>query len=582
MNSNLAFTQPQVVIEGTSLNNGIAHGSAYIYDPNFFDDSSFDITTRKELFLHAVNTAIENCSIHHIAETEENQELVLVQKALLKDPSWQQRVFNYLNKGLSITVALESVLNDLESVFNTDEFWYGRFLEIRGITQLVRQNLSGKNLNFDKNTPLVLCVKTISPLELMQFIEAKIVALVVEDNSFLSHGMIIARAKRIPVVGGIQNLQNFIKQDDALLVDGDLGRVYVKPASNIINSYESKPESNLEKENYDHKTTLLSRDDIPVKLYINASLNEDLDYLENPIINGVGLYRTEIPFMLSKNWPNVATQIELYRKIINKSKGKPVVFRTLDIGGDKIFNALSKRRNYSHATPKYDRLTLQRPSLIRLQLRAMIRAHVSSEHPDLPLFLMFPMISEVQEMRFVSSLVDMEITREKKLGNPVPESLRIGAMVEVPSLVFQIDAILDLVDFISIGSNDLFHFTYAIDRTDAVMSRRYDLLSRPFLQILKSIVDQAQKKGVEVSLCGEMASQPVEAMALLGIGLRNFSVNPSSINSIEKMIRSLDTWSMQDYMNDCLIDHPFAYKSNTTSIRQRVLELAAIQNTQLN
>lgn len=580
MNSSLAFAQPQVVIEGTSLNNGIAHGRAYIYDPDFFDDSSFDITTRKELFLHAVNISIENCSIHHIAETEENQELVLVQKALLKDYSWQQRVFSYINKGFSITVALECVLNDLEAVFNSDKFWYARFLEIRGITQLVRQNLSGKNLNFEKNTPLVLCVKTISPLELMQFSDAKLVALIVEDNSFLSHGMIIARAKRIPVVGGLKNLQNFIKQDDALLVDGDLGRVYVRPVSSLINSYENKPLNTIEKNTYGNKS-LLSRDGIPVNMYINASLSEDLDYLENPIINGVGLYRTEIPFMLGKKWPDVETQIELYRKIINKAKGKTVVFRTLDIGGDKIFNALSKRRNYSHATPKYDRLTLQRPSLIRLQLRAMIRAHVSSEHPNLPLLLMFPMISEVQEMRFVSSLVNMEIAREKNLGNQIPATIRIGVMVEVPSLVFQIDAILDLVNFISIGSNDLFHFTYAIDRTDSVMSRRYDLLSRPFLQILKTIVDQAQKKGVDVSLCGEMASNPVEAMALLGIGLRNFSINPSAINSIERMIRSLDIWSMQDYMNDCLIDHPFAYNNHDTSIRKRVLELAAIQDTQL-
>jgi phosphotransferase system enzyme I (PtsP) len=579
MNDNVPFS-PQMVIEGISLNNGIGHGRAYIYDPNFFDDSNFDISIRKELFLRAVNAAIENCSIYHIAETEENRELVLVQKALLKDPSWQQRVFSYINKGLSITIALESVLNDLEAVFNTDQFWHARFLEIRGITQLVRQNLSGKNLDFEQNIPLVLCTKTISPLELIQFSEAKIVALVVEDSSFLSHGMIIARAKRIPVVGGVQDLKSLIKQDDALLVDGDLGRIYVKPASALVNSYDNKPHAPVEAPN--NKSVLLSRDDIPVNLYLNASLTEDLEYLDSPIIKGVGLYRTEIPFMLNKHWPDVATQIELYRNIFNQAKGKPVVFRTLDIGGDKIFNALSKRRNYMHAALKYDRLTLQRPSLIRLQLRAMIRAHVSSDYPNLPLSLMFPMISEVQEMRFVSSLIDIEIAREKKLGHSIPKIVRKGVMVEVPSLVFQIDAILDLVNFISIGSNDLFHFTYAIDRTDAVMSRRYDLLSKPFLQILKTIVDQAHKKEVDVSLCGEMASQPVEAMALLGIGLRNFSVNPSAINSIEKMIRSLDVWSMQDYMNDCLIDHPFSYKHNETSIRQRVLELAAIQNTQLN
>ena len=579
MNTNAVFNKPQVIIEGISLNKGIASGLAYFYDPDFFDDSSFDITRRKELFLNAVNQSIANCAIHHIAETLENRELVLVQKALLKDSAWQQRVFNYLNQGLSITGALESVLNDLENIFNVDSFWYARFLEIRGITQLVRQNLSGKNLNFANNTPLVLCVKTISPIEIMQFAEAKLVALIVEDNNFLSHGMIIARAKRIPVVGGIANLKHLFQQNDELLVDGDLGRIYVKPLTTVTDSYEYKPKDNVKK--ISDKGVLLSRDGIPVNLYINASLSEDLEYLNNPVINGIGLYRTEIPFMMDERWPNVITQIDLYKQILNKANGKTVVFRTLDVGGDKVFAALSKRRSYKHAGLKYDRLILQRPSLIRLQLRAIIRAHGSCQYRDTPLQLMFPMISDVQEMRFVKTLVDIEIAREKKLGNLIPKKICIGVMVEVPSLIFQLDAVLDLVDFISIGSNDLFHFIYAIDRSDAVMSRRYDLLSRPFLQILKTIVDKAYQKEVDVSLCGEMASKPAEAMALLGIGLRNFSVNTNNVNSLEKMIRSLDVWSMQDCMNDCLIDHPFSNKYEQNSIRQRILELAAIQKTDL-
>lgn len=579
MNMNAIFNKPQVVVEGVSLNNGIASGLAYFYDPDFFDDSTFDIPTKKELFLNAVNKSIENCTIHHIAETLENKELVLVQKALLKDYAWQKRVFDYIEQDLSITVALESVLNDLENIFSVDSFWYARFLEIRGITQLVRQSLSSKNLNFDKITPLVLCVKTISPIEIMQFAEAKLVAIIVEDNNFLSHGMIIARAKRIPVVGGIANLKNLFQQNDELLVDGDLGRIYVKPLTTIMDSYEYKTKDTVNSSS--DKGALLSRDGIPVNLYINASLNEDLEHLQKPVINGIGLYRTEIPFMMNERWPNVITQIDLYKQILNKANGKDVVFRTLDVGGDKVFNALSKRRSYQHTGLKYDRLTLQRPSLIRLQLRAIIRAHGGCQYPNLPLQLMFPMISDIQEMRFVKSLVDIEIAREKKIGNPTPKKIRIGVMVEVPSLIFQLDSVLDLVDFISIGSNDLFHFIYAIDRTDAVMSRRYDLLSRPFLQILKTIVDKAHQKEVDVSLCGEMASKPAEAMALLGIGLRNFSVNTSNVNSLEKMIRSLDVWSMQDCMNDCLIDHPFSNKYEQNSIRQRILELAAIQKTDL-
>ena len=192
------------------------------------------------------------------------------------------------------------------------------------------------------------------------------------------------------------------------------------------------------------------------------------------------------------------------------------------------------------------------------------------------------MISEAQEMRFVRTLIQKELDREKNLGHKIPQTIRIGAMIEVPSVVFQLNQFLDLVDFISIGSNDLFQFFFAIDRADAVMSKRYDLLSKAFMQMLKTIIDSAKAKNVSVSLCGEMASRPIEAMALLGIGLRHFSINPNSVEAIENMVQSLDIWSVEDCMTDCLSDNPFAYKAAHLSIRERVMELAQIQQTQLS
>ena len=191
------------------------------------------------------------------------------------------------------------------------------------------------------------------------------------------------------------------------------------------------------------------------------------------------------------------------------------------------------------------------------------------------------MVTEAQEMIFLRHLVQKELDREKGLGHKIPNVVKVGAMIEVPSIIFQLNKFLDLVDFVSIGSNDLFQFFFAIDRADAVMSSRYDMLSRSFMQMLKTIVDQSKSKGIPVSLCGEMASRPLEAMALLGIGLRDFSINPSSIEFMENMIQSLDIWSVQDCMNDCLSDSPSANKAAHLSIRQRVLELAQVQQTQL-
>ncbi len=581
MNSR-AFVHPQLTIEGISLNMGIAHGYSFIYDPDYKDDRDLTVIQKQARFLNAVKKAVELCSENSQIQKEQNWELIQVQKTLLQDPSWQQRVIDEINDN-SISDALEKVLKKLDLAFAGDDFWHARFQEVRGITQLVRQCLGETKLDFDKNKPFVLCAKTISPIEMMQFDNANLVALVVEDNSFLSHGMIIARSRGVPVVGGVIDIRGIINDNDELLVDGDLGRIYVRPLSNTIANYDTSKKPKFTKPtDINNKGAVISRDGIPVNLLINANLNEDLDCLDRSSIKGVGLYRTEIPFMMSEKWPDVDTQIQLYMQIMNKAKEKSVVFRAMDIGGDKTFQSLQGSFKEKKQAAKYSRFTLERHSLIRLQLRAMIRARINSDYPNVPLHIMFPMVSEAEEIRFLKALVEKEITREKKLGHQIPKSVLVGAMVEVPSVLFQLNRFLDLVDFISIGSNDLFQFFFAIDRMDAVMSRRYDFLSRAFMQMLKNIIDSANSKGVSVSLCGEMASRPLEAMALLGIGLRHLSINPNSVEKIENMIQSLDVWSIQDCMNDCLSDRPFAYRAAHLSIRERVLELAQIQSTQLS
>jgi len=575
--------EPQIIIEGTSLNQGIAQGYAYIYDPQYVDNPCQSVEKKIRIFLDAIDKSLLFCESSSSNQSSENQDLILVQKSLLQDLAWQQRVIKKIENGLSIGQALDATLDDFESIFKKDAFWHARFQEIRGISQLVRQYLEEKSLSFDVNKPIILCAKTISPVEMMLFESIKLVAVVVQDDSSLSHGMIIARSRGIPVINGIRELKKLILNDDELLIDGDLGRIYVRPHRTTIANYDiTTKASSFESLEPAQNKTLFSRDGTPVHLLINVNMMEDLAFLNHPSIEGVGLYRTEFPFMAHENWPDVEQQTNFYLNILNKAKEKTVIFRTFDVGGDKTFQSLHKSFRNTKKDWKHTRFTLQRPSLVRLQLRAMIRARVSCDYPNLPLHIMFPMISETQELSFLKVLLQKELNREKKLGNKVPQTLSVGAMIEVPSLVFQLNQFLDLVDFISIGSNDLFHFFYAIDRTDAVMSKRYDLLSKAFIQMLKTIMEKANAKNINVSLCGEMASLPLEAMALLGIGLRYFSINPSAIQTIENMVQSLDIWSIQECMTDCLSDNPFAYKAAHLSIRERVMELAQIQQTQLS
>ena len=553
------FNKSQIIIDGVSLNFGIAYGQAYVYDHEYKEDICFSALEKEEIFHNAIKKALEISSTNLQIWKSNNRELIFVQKALLRDVSWQQRVIKKIHLGISINEALSEVLEDLEVAFGDDIFWQSRFHEIKGITQLVLQCLTKKEVAFDKTKATILCTRTISPVEMLQFDQANFVGLIVEDNSFLSHGMIIARSRKIPVVGGVSNIKEFIDSKDELLIDGDLGRIYVRPLNSVVVNYDNSKKSQQDSVESD-KIFLISRDGIKVHLSVNANINEDLDSLRRSTIQGVGLYRTEMPFMMSERWPDVETQTRLYLQIMNKAKEKFVIFRALDISGDKVFKSIYKNfRDHQKIGWNNSRFTMQRPSLIRLQLRAMIRARAYCNYPDQPLCIMFPMIAEAQEILFVRSLMEKELIREKGLGHNVPSVIKIGAMVEVPSIVFQLDQLLDTVDFISIGSNDLFQFFFAIDRSDAVMSRRYDILSRPFMQMLKTILDQAKLKKIPVSLCGEMASSPLEAIALLGIGLRHFSVNPSAIVSIENMIKSLDIWSAQDCMNDCLSDSPYKF-----------------------
>ena len=274
----IQFTQPQIIIEGISLNLGIAHGQAYMYDPENIEDRSLTTKQKEKFFLDAVQKAIEICSSNLRYWQEKNHELILVQKALLQDVTWQQRIIEKINLGANIIEALTLVLNDLDIAFGRESFWQARFQEVKGITQLVRQCLTNKEVSFDKVKPIVLCAKTISPIEMMQFDQANLVGLVVEDSSFISHGMIIARSRKIPVVGGVIELKKFINNNDQLLIDGDLGRIYVRPQKAVIANYDSTKKvtptnSGIKSINSSEKIAVISRDGIAVDLYINANIS---------------------------------------------------------------------------------------------------------------------------------------------------------------------------------------------------------------------------------------------------------------------------------------------------------------------
>jgi len=286
-----------------------------------------------------------------------------------------------------------------------------------------------------------------------------------------------------------------------------------------------------------------------VSILINVGLLGDVQHLDHSGADGIGLYRTEVPFMVRAGFPDVESQCDLYTKVLDQAGGRPVVFRTLDAGGDKMLP-------YWKPTPEENpamgwraiRVSLDRPAMLRQQMRALIRAAGGRE-----LRLMFPMVADVGEFEAARSLLGMELAREDRLGGPLPASVKVGAMLEVPSLAFQLPALLKKADFISVGSNDLLQFLFGSDRGNPRLSERYDPLSPLVLSLLRNVLAECRAARVPVSLCGEMAGRPLEAMALVGIGFRDLSVSPPAVGPLKAMIRSLDCQALRRYM-DSLYD----------------------------
>jgi phosphotransferase system enzyme I (PtsP) len=292
------------------------------------------------------------------------------------------------------------------------------------------------------------------------------------------------------------------------------------------------------------KLPAVTVDGVAVSLNINAGLLADLRQLDETGADGVGLYRTEIPFMVRSAFPNVTEQVRFYRKVFRQAKNRPVVFRTLDVGGDK---SLSYMRHPPEENPAMGwrsiRIGLDYPVLLREQLRALIRAAARRR-----LDVMFPMISEVAEFESARDILNIELDRARARGDALPKEIKVGAMLEVPALAWQLDTLLPRVDFLSVGSNDLIQFLFASDRGNRALSERYDLLSPAVLLFLRTVAGRCAEAGVPVGVCGEMAGRPLEAMTLVGIGYRSLSMAPASVGPVKAMVRSLELARLEPFL----------------------------------
>jgi phosphotransferase system enzyme I (PtsP) len=348
----------------------------------------------------------------------------------------------------------------------------------------------------------------------------------------------VAHALDIPVLGRVKGALDQIQAGDLLVVDGDSAQVMIRPSEDILQAIEQRlGERRHRQEIYAKLRDQPARtiDGTTIALHMNAGLLLDLAELEAGNADGIGLYRTELPFMIRSDFPSVEEQTSLYKRILDQAGAKPVVFRTLDIGGDKLLPYLPETDEENPAMGwRAIRIALDRPSMLRHQLRALIHAADGRSFS-----VMFPMVAEVAELRQAKHILTVELARAKRRGIAMPERLKVGAMIEVPSLVFQLPALCREVDFVSVGSNDLMQFLFARDRGNPRLADRYDVLSPPVLNVLAEILRVSNAMGVPVSLCGEMAGSPLEALVLIGLGFRSLSMAPNAIGPVKAMVLSV-------------------------------------------
>lgn len=545
-------------MEGETLAPGLAIGIAAAHQPDIeltqlvAEEPGPEIE-RLDAALAKMKLALDDL----LAETSgqlavgEQREVMETYRMLAEDRGWASRIVEAIGTGLTAPAAVKKVQNDLRARWRDmqDAYLRERLADLDDLANRLLRHLldlpEGRGGDLPENT--ILIARHMGPAELLDYDRRRLKGVVLEEGSANAHVAIIARALDIPLLGRCAEAMAKVQPGDPVIVDGEGGQLFLRPSEDIQAVFvKAMKDRQALRASYAAARDLpvVTQDGVAIALFLNAGLLIDLAQVAATGAAGIGLYRTEITFMTAADFPDVGRQADVYRRVLDGAGGKPVVFRTLDIGSDK---ALPYWHRAAEENPAMGwralRIALDRPALLRRQLRALIRAASGRE-----LRLMFPMVTEIDEFDRARAILDLEWRRARDRAETLPTHLSLGAMFEVPALYWQLPELLDRVDFLSVGSNDLKQFVFAADRGNSLLTQRYDELSPAFLRLLAGLLEAARDREKPVGLCGEMAGDPIAAMALIALGFRTLSVAPPAIGPLRAMIRSLDLGKLKTYM----------------------------------
>jgi phosphotransferase system enzyme I (PtsP) len=533
-------TRP-VLLRGTSGQEGSAEGHVWLHEPRVVVTNPVADDPHREL--ERLHKAVDDLRVsvdELLADTSDAEQLQVLEayRMFANSKGWLRRMEEDISRGLSAEAAVEKEQSAARARMSqvTDAYLRERLQDLDDLSNRLLRILTGQGSVTGADMPHdpILVARNIGPGELLEY-GRKLRGVVLEEGSVGSHAAIVARALAIPLVINTGRVTLEALNGDHIMVDGDQGVAHLRPDETVVAAFRDKIAMQAEaQQRYAsiRDKACVTECGKTISLVMNAGLMADLPSLAGSGAEGVGLFRTELQFLVRNQMPRRTELAALYKRVLDAAEGKRVVFRTLDIGSDKVLPYMKPQEEPNPALGwRAIRVGLDKPGVLRMQLQALLRAASGS-----PLSVMFPFVAQYEEFASARSEMQKAIAREKRLGNELPSNVEIGAMLETPSLAFASKRFFEEVDFLSIGGNDLKQFFFAADRENERVRRRYDTLNISFLSFLEGIVERCRESGTKLSFCGEDAGRPLEALCLSAIGIDTLSMRPASVGPVKHLL----------------------------------------------
>ncbi|OAI30181.1 peptidase [Methylosinus sp. R-45379] len=572
-----------VAVKGAPMCEGVGLGYAVLHEPRVVvkqliaEDIAAEVQ-RVDAAIEAMRLSIDELVAHgDRMGAGEHREVLEAVRIFANDRGWVRRLHEAVLSGLTAEAAVERVQNDARAKLQrqTDPYLRDRLHDLDDLANRLLHQLTGQSYVAERESipeNAILIARNMGPAALLDYDRSRLRGLVLEEGGPASHVGIVARALGIATVGLAANVTDLVEAGDAVIVDGVTGDVHIRPPPDVQTAYGEKARLRARRmEQYAklRDVPAVTKDGVEIALHMNAGLIVDVPHLHETGARSIGLFRTELQFMLAPRFPRMNEQFLLYKAVFDAVQDRPVTFRTLDIGSDKILPYMATIEEENPALGwRAIRIGLDRPGLLRMQIRAMLKAAGGRD-----VRIMFPMIANVAEFEAAKAIAHRELAHLQRHGHMPPTDVQLGAMVEVPSLLWELDSIAARADFLSVGSNDLVQYMYAADRDNTRVSKRYDTLSTPVLRALERIAAAGKRAGKTVTLCGEMGGRPLEALALLALGYRSLSMSPSSIGPVKAMILAVNLDEAEVFLASLL-----AREDGAPSLRETLREFAAARD----